>query len=51
MGVPRTRRLYATRSNVGFSDWGTTLGFKEHVYKKCLSFEFKQIFDDVKTYH
>ena len=44
------RSLYAAQPmNLGFLDWGTTLGFKGHVCKKCLSFEFKQIFDDVKN--
>ena len=44
------RSLYAAQPmNLGFLDWGTALGFKGHVCKKCLSFEFKQIFDDVKN--
>ncbi|MGB8938384.1 MAG: hypothetical protein WCC17_25105 [Candidatus Nitrosopolaris sp.] len=34
--------------NLCFSDWGTALGFKGYVCKKCLSFEFVPIFDDVK---
>jgi hypothetical protein len=34
--------------NVGFSDGRNILGYKGHVCKKCLSFEFRPIFDDVK---
>ncbi|MFZ0511690.1 MAG: hypothetical protein WAM14_08800, partial [Candidatus Nitrosopolaris sp.] len=34
--------------NVDFPDWSTILGFKGYVCKKCLSFEFKYIFDDVE---
>jgi hypothetical protein len=34
--------------NVGFSDGRNVLGYKGHVCNKCLSFEFRPIFDDVK---
>jgi hypothetical protein len=41
--------LYAAPSiNLG-SDWGNILGYKGHVCKKCFSFEYKPIFDDVKS--
>ena len=35
-------------TNLCFSDWGTPLGFKGYVCKKCISFEIVPIFDDVK---
>jgi hypothetical protein len=34
--------------NLGFSDGRNILGYKGHVCKKCLYFEFRPIFDDVK---
>jgi hypothetical protein len=41
-------RFWPQPMNIGLSDWGTILGLKGYVCKKCLSFEFKCIFDDVK---
>ncbi len=34
--------------NIGFSNNGTTLGFKGYVCEKCMSLEIAHIFDDVK---